>query len=312
MTSDREPQQDTYPSPWTRPPEQPVRYWVPARLSDMLHGWLDGRRGIPQLPEEPSPSANGHAAQNGNGQAKYLSGPVTLEPAIRRFLGPGPVSPPPTVRTARIDVLADQARALIEEELIRFCDDWAVLKAKSADALRQRESSATEESIWKEKLRQAQAQLSEREWSRRRFAEQDTEHRPDDLVRARRQAAWERCLDAAEARYQSAAAKLADASHSARLQDDLIRDRGAVARAAARRHHALAHRRIATYLQQLVRSHRQGALLNRLLIEHPVGPDLPAWTKDPKAGQSVIERMLTEGGVQIIGDPYLSNEASSQ
>ena len=36
-------------SPWTRPPEQPAPYRLPARLSDMLHGWLDGK-GIPELP----------------------------------------------------------------------------------------------------------------------------------------------------------------------------------------------------------------------------------------------------------------------
>jgi hypothetical protein len=224
----------------------------------------------------------------------------------------GPVGLWPTVRTARIDVLANQARALIEAELIRFCDEWAVLKSNSADSLRKQDASTVDESVWKEKLRLAQQQLSDRERSQRRFAEQDTARRPDELVRARRQAAWERRLGAAEDRYQSAVARLADATRSARLQEDLIRDRAAVARAAARRHHALAHRRIATYLQQLVRSHRDGALLNRVLIEHPAGPDLPAWTKDPEAGQSVIERMLAEGGVRVIGDPYLRNEASGQ
>ena len=67
------------------------------------------------------------------------------------------------------------------------------------------------------------------------------------------------------------------AAREALLRRDLIRDRAAVARAAAKRHSELAHRRIATYLQQLVRTHRQGADLNMLLVTHPVGPDLPEW-----------------------------------
>ena len=102
----------------------------------------------------------------------------------------------------------------------------------------------------------------------------------------RRYTGWERRLGTAEQQYQSATARLADAKHEAQLREELIRDREAVARAAARRHYEFALRRTATYQQQLVRTHRGGPELNRLLLDHLVGPDLPAWARDPAADES--------------------------
>ena len=79
MTDDEqagpEPGQSVTTSPWTRPPEQPAPYRLPARLSDMLHGWLDGRRGIPELP-------NG---QTGAVRVADASNTETGDPKLERF-----------------------------------------------------------------------------------------------------------------------------------------------------------------------------------------------------------------------------------
>ena len=118
------------------------------------------------------------------------------------------------------------------------------------------------------------------ELGKRRLAEQDAGSRPDTLVSARRRAAWDRRLSTAEEQHQSATAKLARAAHGFRLHEDLIRERAEVARAAARRHHDFALRRVATYLQQLVRKHPRGAELNEWLTDYRVGPDLPEWARE--------------------------------
>jgi hypothetical protein len=130
-------------------------------------------------------------------------------------------------------------------------------------------------------LERAQRPLTEPELSVRRLAEHDPSERPDSLVRARRQAEWERRLAAAMHLTQAAAAQVAEATREAQLREELIADRIAVARAVALRHREFHLRRIATYLQQLMRSHKQGTDLNMLLMRYPVGPDLPEWTRGP-------------------------------
>jgi hypothetical protein len=267
----------------------------------MMHGWLDGRRGIPQLPEDLNRPVNGAAIPAAESHLTSLAN-LSAEP--------GSASPTPRLRTSRMDVLSSQARELIEGEKIRFGDEWAVLKRESAHFLKLRDALADEVVVTEEKLAQARSPLSGQERDQRRLAEQDAQDRPAGLVRARRQTAWERRLGTAEQQHQSVTARLAEANREAHLREELIRDRAEVARAAARRHHELALRRIATYLQQLVRTHRQGADLNRLLVQYPVGPNLPEWTKDPAAGQSGIEQMLAEDSGPITRDPYLRNEAS--
>jgi hypothetical protein len=238
------------PSPWTRPPEQPARYRLPDRLSDMFHGWRDGKHGLPPLPPPPPDAGR-----------------------------PGQDTPRP--RTGRMEVLARQATELIEGEKIRCGEDSAVLKQEATRFLMLRDALTDEVAVTAQKLREAQNPLSDQQRDARRLAEHDTQHRPAGLVRLRRQTAWERQLAAAEQRHRGIVARLAEASREAELRKELISDRAAAARAGARRHHELALRRIATYQQQLVRTHPQGAELNRLLVEHPAGPDLPAWTRDP-------------------------------
>ncbi|MGH3122138.1 MAG: hypothetical protein ACRDND_14085 [Streptosporangiaceae bacterium] len=253
-------------SPWTRPPEQPARYRLPERLSDMIHGWLDGRHGLPPLPPDAG--------------------------------RPGQDTPLP--RTSRMEVLARQATELIEGERIRCGEDSAVLKREATQFLMIRDALSDEFAVTERKLREAQNPLSDQQRDARRLAEHDTQHRPAGLVRLRRQTAWDRQLAAAEQRHWGIVARLAEASREAQLREELISDRAAAARAGARRHHELALRRIATYLQQLVRTHPHGAELNRLLVEHPAGPDLPAWTRDPAAGKPGAETL----------DRYPRNETS--
>jgi hypothetical protein len=304
------------PSPWTRPPERPARYRLSARLSDMAHGWLDGRCNLPRLPEDLTRPANGSTVDAAERHLRPVNGsPVeTAEHRLRPLPGPPAGHEPKNLRprlgTSRMDVLIQQGLELIEGEKIRFGDEWAELKRETAHFLTVRDALARKVAGTEASLKQAQVPLSDEASAGRRFAERDAQKRPDELVRARRQAAWERRLASAEQRHQSVVARLAEAERQFQLRDELIRDRAAVARAAARRHHELAMRRIATYLQQLVRTHDQGADLNMLLVHYPVGPELPPWTSEPEAGQSGIEQMFARGSAPMTSDPYLRSETS--
>jgi hypothetical protein len=262
----RRPKQPGLASPWTSPPQEPARYRLGARLSDMAHGWLDGRGGVPQLTEAPGPPGG---AAFGPGTPADSASPTE----------PGPVGPPPVARTSRMEVLGRMALGLIHQEEIRLYGELAVLRREFAGFVGLRDALSDELAELKQKLKEAQRPLSGQELEVRRLAEQDARSRPAELVRGRRQTAWERRLAAVEQQHQSVTTRLADANRQAQLRAELIRDREAVARAAARQHHELGLRRIATYQQQLVRRHRDGAALNRLL-DHPVGPDLPEWARD--------------------------------
>jgi hypothetical protein len=180
-----------------------------------------------------------------------------------------------------MEVLTKQATELIEGEKILLKDELAVLKREAAGFLEVRDALAEKVTVTAAKLKEAQVPLTEEQRGDRRLAEQNDRDRPPGLVRIRRHASWERRLAAAEQEHQSVTASLAEATRQAELRMELIRDRGAVARGAARRHHELSLRRIATYLQQLLRKHPDGAELNHLLVEYRVGPELPDWTKDP-------------------------------
>jgi hypothetical protein len=188
-----------------------------------------------------------------------------------------------------MDVLSKQAGELIESEKVRLGDDWAVLEREAALFRHRRDALAEKVTVTAEKLTKAQVPLSTEEREDRRLAEQDARTRPLGLVCSRRQTGWERRLAAAEREHQSVVADLAEATHEAELRLELIRGRTAVARAAARRHHELAYRRIATYLQQLARKHPEPGRLNHLLVEYRVGPDLPEWTRDPAPAENGAE-----------------------
>lgn len=257
-------------TPWTRPPEQPAPYRLSTRLSDMMHGWLDGRRGLPRLPQ-PVPASPG-------------AGSVPPDTA-GSATGPGEArrdrSPLDWLRTAKMAELSDWGLELISGERIAYLTDCAELKRERDIYRALCEAAAEKTEIAKKQLDAAREPLSSQESGRRRLAEADSGARPDSLVRGRRQAAWERRVRSAEREYQVAAEAEADAGAAVLTREAFLRDRAAVARAAAERYHELAQRRIATYLQQLVRSHRHGADLNLLLMRYPVGPDLPEWTREP-------------------------------
>lgn len=292
---------------WTRPPERPTRYRLHVRLPDMAHGWLDGKCGLPRLPELPTAEVmprNGTLAVGAGEIPDPLPRPEAEPgPAVQLALAAPPVAsagapvaaatplaaaaaPPAWLRTPRMQMLCVRALELIMAEEAACIADCAVYKSELS---RFRSAQDAHEAAYqdaKAMLERAQRPLSEPELSMRRLAEHDTSERPDSLVRARRQAEWERRLAAATHLTQAAAAQVAEATREAQLREELIADRIAVARAAALRHHEFHLRRIATYLQQLMRSHKQGADLNMLLMRYPVGPDLPEWTRGPAADQT--------------------------
>lgn len=279
------PGQSVAASPWTRPPEQPAPYRLPARLSDMLHGWLDGKRGIPELPNGLTSAVSmADESDTETGDPKLSDSPDAAKPQTRL----------PTPWTPRIEVLVRRSRELIEGERIRFVDDCSDLKRRSIEYQVLLDPLKEHLTAIKERLNQARVQPSSAELGKRRLAEQDAENRPDTLVSARRQAAWDRRLSTVEGQQQSATAELSRAAYAFRLHEDLIRERAEVARAAARRHHEFALRRVATYLQQLVRKHPRGAELNQWLMDYRVAPDLPEWARESTEAESAINSMLTD------------------
>ncbi len=117
----------------------------------------------------------------------------------------------------------------------------------------------------------------------RRMAEGDVSRRPDRLVRDRRLAEYARRCTEAEAAYLAFAAELARVSQGIRAHENALARRLAIARTQAHRVHEHIWRRVATYWQQLVRSHRYGPELNKRL--HPVGPELPRWAQESADSQ---------------------------
>jgi len=255
----------------------------------MFFGFLDGRKGIPELAElsDRVPSrANGSAV--GLADDPYL--PTNDLPAT------GEPMPAPRVRTPRIDTIIREANVRIETEWCRLVDDRAILTQRMTGHQVSLDALGKELLTTEGRLAEARHPLNEEERDLRRLAESDPESRPAGLVRARRLEAWDRRRAAAEQRHHSVTGQWAQAHRHARLDRDLIGEREAVARAAARRHHEYALRRIATYLQQLVRSHPQGRKLNSLLAEYQVGPDLPEWTKEPTIRRPGEDSRPSDGG----------------
>jgi hypothetical protein len=210
---------------------------------------------------------------------------VAARPAAVAAMVAAPSSPT-WLRTSRMQILCARALELISAEEQACIADCAVYKSEISRFRSARDAFDASFQEAKAGLERAQRPLSEPDLSKRRLAEDGAGKRPDSLVRARRQKEWDRRLAAVSEASQLAIARLAEATREAELREELIRDRIAVARAAALRHHEFHLRRIATYLQQLMRTHKQGADLNMLLMRYPVGPDLPDWIKETSAGQA--------------------------
>lgn len=322
MTHSAEPQRGgQVAASWTRPPGEPAPYRLRTRATDMMHGWLDGRRGIPRVPAGGNPRVPAGGMEAARPAIASAAAGDAPEPGDSS----GPTEPGdssgPTVRpaehgsvwTPRIEVLVRRSRELIEGERIRFADDWLILVRRSVGYQQSLDPLAAEVTALGDKLGPARARPTSAELGRRRLAEQDPAERPESLVSARRLADWERQLRAVEQEHQSATARLAAATHAFRLQEDLIRERAEVARAAARRHHELQLRRVATYLQQLLRSHPRGVELNEWLTAYRVGPDLPEWAKDSTPIESAIKQMLAkDGGPGNAHDSGGRDESSGQ
>jgi hypothetical protein len=262
------------PSPhWTRPPERPSSYRLRDRLADMACGYLDGRKGIPELirPTEPDEPPQ--------------------QPADA-----GPASPPLRVRTPRIDAIIHEANVLIETEHCNLIEERALLRRQLTESEAALDSSAEESLTTAARLAGAHVGLTAQQLEQRRLAEADQRNRPLALVMARRKSAWDRQLASAERRNQAVTAQASQARHQATLSRDLMADREEAARAAARRHQELAHRRIATYLQQLVRTHPEGRKLNDSFSEFQVDPELPEWAREPRSLRTRAEPEPGDGG----------------
>jgi hypothetical protein len=278
---------------WTRLPEKPTRYHLVTRFSDMGHGWLDGKSGLPRLPELPKPMPLGEsAAPIHEAHARPFPAPTALpavaisnaRPTVTVEPSPAPALPatsPAWLQTPRMVLLGRRALELIRAEEQACVADCAAYRRGISRFRMLRDAAEEDLNQARAALALAQRPLTEHELSARRLAEQSTQDRPESLVRGRRQTQWDRRLTIATQAVKVATAQLADATREAEFREELIRDRMAVARAAALRHHEFHMRRIATYLQQLVRTHKQGADLNMLLMHYAVGPDLPEWTTNP-------------------------------
>jgi hypothetical protein len=191
--------------------------------------------------------------------------------------------PPPWLQTPRMRVLGGRALELIRAEEEACIRDRSSYQGELSRFRKLRDTAVEQREQAMARLARAERPLTDPDLAERRLAEQSTQDRPDSLVRGRRQTGWERRLAAATQEANAATARLADATRETELREALSRDRIAVARAAAFRHYEFHMRRIATYLQQLARTHKQGADLNMLLMRYPVGPDLPEWTRNPHA-----------------------------
>lgn len=264
----------------------------------MACGYLDGRKGIPEAtgltdPNEPLPPYLPIGADDGPGSESMARAAGPWLPDGDPPPGPGP-EPEPTeprrrIRTPRIDAIIREANALIETERCHVIEERVLLRQQLTQHQITLDSSAEELLTTAARLAEAQVGLTSQQLEQRRLAETDQDSRPLGLVMARRRTAWDRRRTSAEQGHQAMATQAIQAEHEARLRRDLIADREEAARAAARRHHELAHRRIATYLQQLVRSHPQGRKLNGSLTEFQVGPELPEWARELSTFRSRAE-----------------------
>ncbi|MDH2430328.1 hypothetical protein [Sphaerisporangium sp. TRM90804] len=301
--------------PWTAPPPDPTPYLLRERIGDMYAGWVDGRNGVPMLPP-PAPSPKGATTvASGGGKGAALPEPWELLPADRadavlagppepsrkprwwhrRPSAPGPreeageyeryaavweATSEETLSTPRIEAIKSQTLAEIADEERRLEESVAVLRKMVARAREDRDVMPRAIDLAEREVDAAWTPPTPQSLTCRRTAEQNTARRPDELIRLRRTGDHRRRVRKAENAYLERSRELAHAIRSEEMLNEIIAHRTAVARAAAHRLHQHGNRRIATYLQQLVRKHKRGPELNLVLLRHPVGPSLPAWVTE--------------------------------
>lgn len=257
-------------APWTAPPLDPTPYRLRDRLGDLFHGWRDGANGLPRLlPTDPPdpPAEHRESAPPG------VEGTVPVEQ--------GPISTP------RIRALKSQTLAAIavEEQLLE--ESVATLRKMQAKEKAEQDALPPVIDCAELGVQAARIPPTGQDLTLRRLAEQDPGKRPDGLIRLRRSGDHRRRLAKAENAHLESLRRQAGATRTDDALEEVIAHRRAAAQAAAHRIYHYGNRRIATYLQQLVRSHKQGGELNMVLLRHPVGPELPAWVtaeRLPKGG----------------------------
>ena len=233
--------------PWDSPPGTPYPYRLRDRLADACHGFRDGKRGIPLIerPDEQAPQD----------------------------------APTPRVSTPRIASLSHAAREAMEAERERCEADCLRLVHRLRAAQAHLDGLPDEAEAVEPVLKEVREPPGEKDLTERRTAEADPQQRPEALVRERRLRAHARRRAEAQARVQRMRRRRAEAEREVAAVRDEIDTRRAIARATARRIREHALRRIATYLQHLVRAHPDGGYISTLLDR--VGPDLPSWAREP-------------------------------
>jgi hypothetical protein len=283
-------------SHWADPPAKPIRYRLGAWFADVYHGRRDGRKRIPHVsiaPDGSEPQTAGIDSSDGLGPDSPP--PAGEHPPLGNGAAPGvaPQTGPPVsagaggdpadihARTPHLMKLRALARELIGQERVAMLTDMVPIHAELS-RLRAQETDlqgrlAAAKRTVEELLG---APPSDEDLKERRIAEADVGRRPDRLVRERRLAEYGRRCGEAEAGYLAVAAELARVSQDIRAHEKALARRLEIARTRAHRVYEHTWRRVATYWQQLVRSHRYGRELNASL--RLVGPELPRWAQEPE------------------------------
>lgn len=204
----------------------PLRYRRLARLSDIAHGWLDGRRGIPQVDVRPS----GEPGKGAEGQRRAAPEPEYMQ-----------------VDTPQLVKLRAMAGELMDQERIAWLWDIESIVSELA------------------RIRAGKQTLTDRFQAAARDLARAAQRPTDEDLEERRTADSGIRLAEAEEAHLVARAHLAQVEHAVQAYESLLEGRAAIARARAHQvlEHFL--RRTATYWQQLVRVHPHGKVLNARL-----------------------------------------------
>lgn len=231
--------------PQGEPAVRPIRYWLPARISDWYHGWRDGKAGIPPKPP----------------------------PSRRR---PPPGMPRGTVTTPHREGIIRWAQGAFAQERQRFEGLRAEALEREAGASARRDSAGAAVQEARKDLAAAARPLTGADRHRRRYGEED---RPDSVIVQRRLREHRRAAATVRVRLVRAERELAEASAalaaaSQDVQQHLVEVRNRILRI-----HEHAHRRLASYRRTLVRWHPSGTWLNGAMgMTHP---ELPLWAEFP-------------------------------
>ncbi|MGW0483505.1 hypothetical protein [Nonomuraea sp. NPDC003214] len=180
--------------------------------------------------------------------------------------------------TPKIEYLRHLARDQIDHERGAWLARSGALRARLAEARERRQ--AAEHTARVARLAWVEARTWVPDPDERRLAETIRDGRPGSLVRARRQADHARRCAAAETVWAAAESRLAAAVREVEAVTQELARAEAGNRVRVRRIHEFTSRRVAAYLQQLVRTHPHGPELNARL--DLLAPELPAWAEEDR------------------------------